>query len=188
VVGKRLLILLLDGASRAGLEAAVEDHGDGYPTVLVVAPAHVGALDWLATDEARAHGEAGARVLEAEWLLEGAGEVSGEVGEADPVLAAEDALRGFEADEIVVVGSGAVDAELVSSLGALGPPVSLSGVTLRPASLRGRSRNVTRSLVSGRSAGTGFVAFVGANLGLLLIGVVISLIGMLVVWLVLDVF
>jgi hypothetical protein len=188
LVGQSLLILLLDGASRAELDAAVDEHGDSYPAVHVVVPAHVGTLDWLATDESRAHGEAGSRVLEAEWLLEGAGEVTGEVGEADPVLAAEDALRGFPADEIVVVGRGEIDEELVSSLRALGLPVSLNGLALRPASLLGRAREATRSLASGRSAGTGFVAFIGANLGLLLIGLVLSLIGMLVVWLALDVF
>lgn len=188
MVGERLLILLLDGGSRAELDAAVDDHGDGYPAVHIVVPAHVRTLDWLATDETRAHGEAGARVLEAEWLLDGAGEVSGETGEADPVLAVEDALRRFPADEIVVVGGGEVDEELVASLRSFGLPLSLNGLTVRPASVRGRARGATRSLVSGRSAGTGFAAFVGANLGLLLLGVVISLVGMLIVWLVLDVF
>ncbi len=188
MVGERLLILLLDSGSRSGLDAAVDDHGDGYPAVHIVVPAHVRTLDWLATDETRAQGEAGARVLEAEWLLDGAGEVSGETGEADPVLAVEDALRRFPADEIVVVGGGEVDEELVTSLRSFGLPLSLNGLSVRPASLRGRARGATRSLVSGRSAGTGFAAFAGANLGLLLLGVAISLIGMLIVWLVLDVF
>jgi hypothetical protein len=185
-MGRRLLILLLEGATRDGLEAAVEEHGDGYPTIYVVAPAHVGTLDWLATDEARAHGEAGARVLEAEWLLEGFGEVSGEAGESDPVLAVEDALRRFEAEEIVVVGTGSVDGELVASLRELGLSVSLSGVDASPSTLRSRTRSHARALRSGRSAGTPWVAFVGANLGLLLIGVVIALVGMGIVWLIVE--
>jgi hypothetical protein len=41
-----------------------------------------------------------------------------------------------------------------------------------------------RSLGSGRSAGTPWVAFVGANLGLLLIGVVIAIVASLIVWLI----
>jgi hypothetical protein len=181
-----LLILLLEGATRDGLEAAVEEHGDGYPTIYVVAPAHVGTLDWLATDEAGARGEAGARVLEAEWLLEGFGEVSGEAGESDPVLAVEDALRRFEAEEIVVVGTGLVDDELLSSLRELGLPVSTTGVEVRPSTLRSRTRSHARALRSGRSAGTPWVAFIGANLGLLLIGVAISLVGMAIVWLIVE--
>ena len=185
-MGRRLLILLLDGATRDGLEAAVEEHGDGYPAIYVVAPAHVGTLDWLATDEARAHGEAGARVLEAEWLLEGYGEVSGEAGESDPVLAVEDALRRFEAEEIVVVGTGAVDEDLLTSLLEAGLPVTTSGVEISPSTRRSRARSHARALRSGRSAGTPWVAFVGANLGLLLIGVVIALVGMGIVWLLVE--
>jgi hypothetical protein len=186
-VGGRLLILLLDGASRAGLEAAVEERGSGHPSIYVVAPARVGALDWLATDEERAQGEAGARVLEAEWLLAGFGEVGGEAGEADPVLAVEDALRRFDADEIVVVGSGAVDAELLASLRRLGPPVSSGDLVVSPVSLGSRLRSAGRGLSSGRSTGTPFVAFVGANLGLLLFSLVIALIGAAIVWLVQNV-
>jgi hypothetical protein len=185
-MGRRLLILLLDGASREGLEAAVEEHGDGDPTIYVVAPAHVGTLDWLATDEARAHGEAGALVLEAEWLLDGFGEVSGEVGESDPVLAVEDALRRFDAEEIVVVGTGSVDAELIDSLRELGLAVETAGVDVRASTRRSRARSQARALRSGRSAGTPWVAFVGANLGLLLIGVVIAIVGMAIVWLIVE--
>ena len=40
-----------------------------------------------------------------------------------------------------------------------------------------------RALGSGRSDGTPWVAFIGANLGLLLIGVVIAAVAMLIVWL-----
>jgi hypothetical protein len=86
-------------------------------------------LEWLATDEDRAQSEAGARVLEAEWLLADAGEVAGEAGEPDPVLAVSDALRRFPADEIVPVASGALDATLLWSLRSLGPPVTWSGLT-----------------------------------------------------------
>ena len=162
----RLLILLLEGGAREELEAAVEERGGGYPSIYVVAPARVGALDWLATDEERAHGEA---------------------GEADPVLAVEDALRRFDADEIVAVGTGEVDAELLAALRRLGPPVSTGGLVVRPVSLRGRLRSAARGLSSGRSTGTPFVAFVGANLGLLLFAIVFALVGAAIIWLVQNV-
>jgi len=183
-MGRNLLVLVLDEVSRDQLEAAVEGRGDGYPSVYVVVPAHVGPLEWLATDEVRAHGEASARVLEAEWLLEGAGEIGGESGSPDPVQAAEDALARFPADEIVVVGKRPLDEELLERLRSLGPPVSPSGLAVRPSSLRTRTRDAIRSLGSGRSSSTPFVAFVGANLGLLLIGVAIALVATLIVWLV----
>jgi hypothetical protein len=180
-VGRNLLLLLLDEVSRDELEASVDE--DGYPTVYVVAPAHVGPLEWLATDEARAQGEAGARVLEAEWLLAGSAEVEGEAGNPDPVQAVQDALRRFPADEIIVVGCGPLDEDLVAELRALGVPVSWRGLSVRPSTVRTRARSTVRSLGSGRSGSTPWVAFVGANLGLLLIGVAIALVATLIVWL-----
>jgi hypothetical protein len=178
---RRLMVVLLDAASRAELEAAIADEGDGSPSIYVVAPSHVGPLEWLATDEDRAHGEAGARAIEAEWLLADAGDVAGEVGDPDPVLAVEDALRRFPADEIVVVGN-ALDASLLSSLRSFRLPVTWTGLSLSPATRRTRTREMIRALASGRSDGTPFVAFVGANLGLLLIAVAASLLALLLIW------
>ena len=180
-MGRNLLLLLLDEVSRDELEAAVAE--DGYPSVYVVAPAHVGPLEWLATDERRAQGEAGAKVLEAEWLLAGSAEVEGEAGNPDPVQAVEDALRRFPAEEIIVVGRGPLDEELVAGLRGLGVPVGWRGLSVRPSSVRTRARSTMRSLGSGRSGSTPWVAFIGANLGLLLIGVVIALVATLIVWL-----
>src|SRR4029077_13532055 len=138
-MGRNLLILLLDEVSRDELEAAVGDE-DGFPSVYVVAPADVGPLEWLATDEARAHGEAEARVLEAEWLLAGSAAVGGESGSPDPVQAGADALKKSPADELVVVGRGASDQELLTGLRRLGVPVRWSGLTVRPSSIRSRAR------------------------------------------------
>ncbi len=128
----RLLLVLLEGVSRAELERAVTESSEKAESVYIVAPSRVGALEWLATDEDRARGAAAARVLEAEWLLEGVAEVGGEAGEADVVLAVRDALEHFPADETVLVGQGAVDGPLVRSLAALGVSLRLSGVP-RPA-------------------------------------------------------
>jgi hypothetical protein len=179
-----LLVVLLEGVSRAELERAVAASADEVESVFIVAPIHVSALDWLATDEARARGAAAARVLEAEWLLEGVAELGGEAGEADPVLAVGDALGRFPADEIVLVGHGAVDGALVSSLRGFGLPLRLSGVSPAAAGIGSRARGLLSALRSGRSAGTPFAAFVVANLGLLLLALVASLLVGLVVWLV----
>ena len=65
----------------------------------------------------------------------------------------------------------------------LGPPVSLSGLTVRPESWRTRIRAAASGLSSGRNESTPWVAFIGANLGLLLIAVAIAGVGMLIVWL-----
>jgi hypothetical protein len=182
-MGRNLMILLLDEVSREELEAAIEGE-DSFPAVYVVAPAQVGPLEWLATDERRAQSEAEARVLEAEWLLAGSAAVGGQSGNADPVQAVEDALDGFPADEVVVVGHGALDEEILTGLRRLGVPVTWSGLTLQERSFRSRWRHQMRTLGSGRSEGTPWVAFIGANLGLLLIGVVIALIASLLVWII----
>lgn len=180
-MGRRLLILLLDGASRPDLEDAVEARGNGYPSVYVVAPASVGPLEWLATDEARAQGEADVRALEAEWLLEGQAEVGGgEAGHSDPVQAVADALERFDAEEIVVVGEA--DDDLLASLRALGPPV-VAPHGARPSTLRTRMRDEYRAFTSGRSEGTPWVAFVVSNVGFFLIALAFALLGVLIVWL-----
>lgn len=177
------MILLLDEVSRQELQAAIEDDA-GFPSVYLVVPAQVGPLEWLATDERRAQTEAEARVLEAEWLLAGSAAVGGQSGNPDPVQAVEDALDSFPADEVVVVGHGSLDEELLTGLRRFGVPVTWRGLVLQEPTFRSRWRERMRSLSSGRSEGTPWVAFVGANLGLLLIGVVIAAVASLIVWLI----
>ena len=179
-----LLVLLLDGASRDELEAVLAAHSDERPTVFVVAPRHVGALDWLATDERRADDAASVRALEAEWLLAGEAELGGSSGDADPLLAVRDALVHFPADELVVVGGGAIDPALLASLRGFGLPLSLYGLVAATRSWRGRLRALGAGLTSGRSAATPFVAMVAANLGLLALLVLGSLLVAIIVWLV----
>lgn len=179
---RNLLVVLLDDVSLSELRATVEEHAGERPNVYVVAPAHVGPLHWLATDEQAEREEAGARALEAEWILSAEAAVGGEVGEADPTLAIEDALRRFPADQILLVG-GASDSGLHASLQGLGLPITGVGAALPPGGGRSRLRATVRGLTSGRSTATPFVAFVGANLALLLIGLVITLVVGLVVWL-----
>ena len=79
--------------------------GEDVGKVHVVAPAvRQSRLQWLtnAEDDARAEAErTAARVAQA--TSEEAKRVEAEAGDSDPLLAVEDALRTFEADEIVVV-------------------------------------------------------------------------------------
>jgi len=181
-VTRNLLVVLLNDASLTELRSAVEELGDGLPNVYVVAPAHIGPLHWLATDEQAAREEAGVRALEAEWMLSDEAAVGGEAGEADPTLAIEDALRRFPADEILLVGGSAADSSLQSSLGRLRVPISWVGRSPGPGSQRSRLREAVRGLSSGRSSATPFIAFAGANLALLLIGLLITLVVALIVW------
>jgi hypothetical protein len=180
-MAKNLLVVLLSGTSPSELQSAVEAHGDGSPNVYVVAPMHVGPLHWLATDESEAREQASVRALEAEWML-GAEAVGGEAGEADPMLAIEDALGRFAADEILLVGDRP-DGSLVASLRSLGLPVTWAGGPQVGTGSRGRARAAVRGLASGRSAATPFVVFVGANLALLALGVLIALVVGVIVWL-----
>src|ERR687887_252801 len=93
--GNVLVVLLEDGAETA-LRREVRRRGDEVRAVHVVAPAQVGAIQWLATDEDEARRQAERRALEAEWMLEGTAEVEAEAGDPDPVLAVEDSLRAFD--------------------------------------------------------------------------------------------
>jgi hypothetical protein len=187
VVGRRLLILLLGDAARADIEAAVEARGEGYPSVYVVVPARVSALDWLANDERSAQDAAGVLALEAEWLLAGHAEIGGgESGNPDPVQAVADALERFAADEIVVVAP-AVDGELLDELAALGPPVTAPGAVELAPSRRSRRRATWRGFTSGRSETTPWLAFVGANVGLLLFCAAFAIVGTLIAWIAAEV-
>lgn len=180
----QLLLILLDGASRENLERAVENADEGDLAVYVVGPRNVGPLDWLATDERRASAAAAARVLEAEWLLAERDELGGEVGDRDLVLAVHDALEHVPADEIAIVGSGAIDPQLLQQLRAFGLPLTLTGLSEGADSATSRVRSATRGVTSGRSAATPFVAFLAANLGFLVIAVVLSVLAGVIVWLI----
>ena len=79
--------------------------GDDVGEVHVVAPAvKQSRLQWLtnAEDDARVEAELTARKV-AETAADDVEDVQAEAGDSDPLLAVEDALRTFDADEIVVV-------------------------------------------------------------------------------------
>jgi hypothetical protein len=179
VTRRNVLVVLLEEGLESPLRQAIAERGNGTPKVHVVAPSSVGPLEWLATDEDAARAEAFARGVEAEWSLAETAEVESEPGEADPVQAAEDALRSFSADEILVVGGSAEDGGLEAALLRFGLPVRWirGSEPLRP---RSTLREAIRGLTSGRSRMTPFVAFVAANLALLVLSALISLVVLLV--------
>ncbi len=80
--------------------------------------------------------------------------------------------RRFPADEI-----------LLASLRRLGVAITWIGRSPPTSGNRNRLRDAVRGLASGRSSATPFVAFAGANLALLLIGLLITVVVALIVWL-----
>jgi hypothetical protein len=90
-------------------------------TVHVVAPTvSSGVLQWLTGDDQEAHAEAEELASRTADALEA--EVETEVGDRDPVLAVEDALSTFHADEIVLAGEASTEIE--AALRDLGLPIS----------------------------------------------------------------
>lgn len=98
----RVLVVALPGTESARAP-------DGATDIVVVVPALASTVEALtgAVDDRRADAEETANRLAAQ--LQNA---RGEIGADDPALAVEDALRTFEADEIVVVGDDALVAAI----------------------------------------------------------------------------
>ena len=150
--------------------------------VHVVAPAaHIGRFQWLtgATDEARADAaELADHTAEAVDA-----EVETEVGERDPLLAVEDALALFPADEILVAGT--VDEKTDAGLRRLDLPISRVGtggeVQENEAATRGES--YARDVVKGQREETPFVIVGTVAAILFALIALISLIAFLAVWL-----
>ena len=103
---KRLLVVATAPVEESVLRDRVRSHtGSADAEVRIVAPASdLSPLQWLATDEDEARGEAAEIARSAGRAVgEEAGEVETEVGDPDPVQAIEDALRKFPAEEVIVV-------------------------------------------------------------------------------------
>jgi hypothetical protein len=125
-------ILVVSAVDHA--DAVLRDRvGSDVDEIRVVVPVvQQGFLDWLANDErAASHAEA-----EAGRLAEELPAVSdARKGEADVVLAIQDALATFDADEIVVALHPEEEAAFAERLGAdVGP--SVSGVPVRALVIR----------------------------------------------------
>ena len=122
---RNVLLVALDPVPADLVRTAIAERNEYEDVnVHVVAPArHSGRFQWLtgATDEARADAaelaDQTAEAVEAE--------VETEVGERDPLLAVEDALAQFPADEILVAGTA--DQKTEAGLRRLDLPISRVG-------------------------------------------------------------
>ena len=103
-MARRVLVIAPAGTSEAGLRETIAE--EPAPVELrVVSPASdVSFAQWLANaeDDARAEAEETAQRT-AEALAGEAAVVGAGAGDTDPVVAAQDALHTFPADELVVV-------------------------------------------------------------------------------------
>lgn len=105
-MSRRILVVTTAPVEGDALRERVREHAAGEEAELrVVATASdLSPLDWLATDEDQARGEAAERAAGVEDALAAEAEgVEAEVGDSDPVQAIEDALRTFPADELLLV-------------------------------------------------------------------------------------
>jgi hypothetical protein len=102
---KRVLVVATASVDQQALRARLRERtGDGAEIKVVAPASDVSPLQWLATDEDEARGEAADVAREAEQAVEPEAErVETEVGDSDPVQAIEDALRTFPAEEILLV-------------------------------------------------------------------------------------
>jgi hypothetical protein len=100
----RILVVANETCPGAELHRAVVQLAGGKPSeVVVIAPAVNGWLQTWATDVDSAIDAARLRVQEAVKALRDEGlQASGDVGDGNPLVAIEDALRVFDAEAIVV--------------------------------------------------------------------------------------
>jgi hypothetical protein len=100
---RRILVVANETVAGRALRGEVVERAQRGAEVLVVCPALNSPLRHWTSDEDQARAQAQARLDESLGALRRAGvEGRGEVGDADPIQAIEDALRTFGADEIVL--------------------------------------------------------------------------------------
>jgi hypothetical protein len=179
---RNVLIVALDPVSDDEIRTAIATRRETEDvSVHVVAPAaSVGRLQWLtgAEDEARAEAEELAdRTADAVDA-----EVETEVGDRDPLLAVEDALAEFPADEILVAGTADEKAE--AALRRFGLPISwLDGGGEVASEEATGAEALARDVTKGRRPETPFVVVGVVGATVLVAIVLISLIAFFVAWL-----
>jgi hypothetical protein len=171
----RLLLVVVGDASPETIRLAL---GVAPQQVHVVVPTVVSPLDWLANADDAGRARAEARARAAEKALHGLVAVTSGVGPIDPVDAAAEALAEFPATVIVVTGAAA-DADLDLALGRFGLPVRRAGP---PPGRAARINREIRELAGGRNPGKVLALIVGMNAGLVVVGLVLSLLALLVLW------
>jgi hypothetical protein len=102
VPGHRILVVATAELDDAALRDQLDE--SGLAELHVVSPASkVSPLQWLANEEDEARAEAERTAERTADSIGDEDRLQAEVGDTDPIQAAEDALREFEADEIVVI-------------------------------------------------------------------------------------
>jgi hypothetical protein len=101
---RRILVIANETVGGATLRDRIRERSEGVRAeVLVVAPALNTPIRHWASDEDGARAVADSRLQESLSLLRSGGvSARGEVGDAEPLQAIEDALRTFGADEIII--------------------------------------------------------------------------------------
>jgi hypothetical protein len=176
---RNVLLVVLDDVPESQLRETLTER-NGELNVHVVAPAtHVGKFEWLtgATDEARADAEELAQrtadVVDAE--------VETEVGEHDPVLAAQDALALFPADEILLAGT--TDEKTEAGLRGLGLPISRVGGGRVGGEGASEAEIVAHDVAEGRRDETPFIVVGTVAVFIFAVIALVSVIAFLVFWL-----
>lgn len=178
---RNVLVLALEPVAEEEIRKAIEIRREVEEVaVLVVAPAlGVSALQSLtgAVDEARAEAEA-----RADRLARATGqEARTEIGDSDPLVAVEDALREFPAQEIVV--AGAANGELQAGLSRFGVPVARVDGARKSGDDVGDAEPLAREVARGQATRTPAVLLAGVG-GIVLAAIVlVSLLAFLVIWL-----
>jgi hypothetical protein len=181
MTSRNVLAVVLDEGLENRLRSELARREPPVRRLHVVAPARVGPLDWLTTADDQARRDASGRARRAARSLPETPHVDSEVGESDTVLAVEDALRVFRADEIIVVADSQTDAGLENSLRRFGLPVERVPPAAAPQ--RGRVRELASRVGGGRTAATPAVAFAGVNLFLGAIAILVAVAIVLALWL-----
>ena len=179
---RNVLLVALDPVPEDEVRRAIAERNQGADVnVHVVAPAtHMGTFQWLTGEEDEARAEAAELADSTAEAVDA--EVETEVGERDPLLAVEDALALFPADEILVAGTA--DEKTEAGLQRFGLPVSrLGGGGAVGGEEATGAEAVARGVAQGKREETPFL--VVGTVGAILLGVValISLIAFLIFWL-----
>jgi hypothetical protein len=102
-MARKILALVSEAIDASALQSALGGGDLEGAEVLVVAPALTSRRRFILADPDDAIGRADAVQEETvEWLEEEGVDAAGGTGESDPLLALQDALATFEADEIVL--------------------------------------------------------------------------------------
>jgi hypothetical protein len=178
---RNVLVVALESGSEEEIKGAIEQrHAVDDVHVRVVAPAsNQTGLQWLMGDEDQARADAKVVAEHVAEAVEPDVTTETEVGDRDPLVAVEDALADFPADEIVVAGHP--DEKTEAQLRRFGLPVER--LDLRD-DAPGDAEEFARDVARGRSTKTPLVVITGVGAVILAAATVLSLLVFLVFWLI----